>query len=792
MNAALERISGIPRDRFIGFGPGEVLPPDAAARVGALCRRAVGTGEPVETEHTSELPRGRVSTRTRFYPLRDPEGRITQILGMVEDVTERQQAEEARWKSEMRLRQFSHALAQLAKRRNVGREVGDDLREVTELAARTLDVERAGVWIFAEGGAVLRCHDLYQRHGDLHTAGAELQGSDYPRYFRALAEERVIAARDARTDPRTGELAEAYLAPLGITSMMDVPIQLEGRTVGVLCHEHAGPPRSWTVEEQTFAASLAKYISLALEVAQRRSAEAELRESETRLSQTLEAVPAGVFVVNASGVPEYANQRAQQILGRGIVAGTKADDFPEVYQAFVAGTEEPYPAGRLPVVRALAGEALAVDDMEIRRPDRVVPLHVEAAPLRDTEDRIVAAVAVLVDVTETRRLEEQLRQAAKMEAVGRLAGGVAHDFNNLLTVISGNTELRLADAPAGSSAREDLEEILRAAHRAAELTRQLLAFSRQQVLKPKLLYLADSLRGMQRMLPRLLGEDIELTIRAEPDAGPVMADPAQIEQVILNLAINARDAMPRGGLLQIETCNARLTAEDSRKYPDSVPGDYALLKVCDSGKGISPEVLKHIFDPFFTTKEPGKGTGLGLATVFGIVKQSGGYIWVDSTPGTGTTFRIYLPRTEEPKSAGEKTEATPDAKRGNETILLVEDEEQVRRFAGRVLRRMGYTVREASGGEEALRLLGGEDAPPDLLLTDLVMPGMSGRELAEAMTGQHPSIPVLYMSGYTEDAVVQRGVREESVEFIQKPFSPDDLARRVREVLDRPESRPVP
>jgi signal transduction histidine kinase/CheY-like chemotaxis protein len=644
--------------------------------------------------------------------------------------------------------------------------------------------------MFAEGGAVLRCHDLYQRHGDVHTAGGEFQGSDYPGYFRALAGERVIAARDARTDPRTGELAEAYLVQLGITSMMDVPIQLEGRTVGVLCHEHAGPPRRWTIEEQTFAASLADHISLALEVAQRRSAEAELRESETRLAQTLEAVPAGVFVVNASGVPEYANQRAQQILGRGIVAGTKADDIPEVYQAFIAGTEEPYPAGRMPVVRALAGEALAVDDMEIRRPDRVVPLHVEAAPLRDTEDRVVAAVAVFVDVTETRRLEEQLRQAAKMEAVGRLAGGVAHDFNNLLTVISGNTELRLADAPAGSSGREDLEEILRAAHRAAELTRQLLAFSRQQVLKPKLLYLADSLRGMQRMLPRLLGEDIELTIRAEPDAGPVMADPAQIEQVILNLAINARDAMPRGGLLQIETCNARLTAEDSRKYPDSVPGDYALLKVCDSGEGISPEVLKHIFDPFFTTKEPGKGTGLGLATVFGIVKQSGGYIWVDSTPGSGTTFRIYLPRTEESKSAGNETQAKPDAKRGNETILLVEDEEQVRRFAGRVLRRMGYTVREASGGEEALRLLGGEDAPPDLLLTDLVMSGMSGRELAEAMTEQHPSMAVLYMSGYTEDAVVQRGVREESVEFIQKPFSPDDLARRVREVLDRPESGP--
>ena len=378
----------------------------------------------------------------------------------------------------------------------------------------------------------------------------------------------------------------------------------------------------------------------------------------------------------------------------------------------------------------------------------------------------------------------QLEQAQKMDAVGRLAGGVAHDFNNLLTVILGRTDILLHPLKPEDPMRRGIELIQRTAGRAADLTRQLLAFSRKQVLEPVVLDLAAVTTDMKDMLGRLIGEDIALLTNPTPGLGRVKADRGQIEQVIMNLAVNARDAMPQGGRLIVETANIDLDDEYVRRHVGARPGPHVMLAVSDTGTGIPHEIQSQIFEPFFTTKEQGKGTGLGLATVYGIVKQSGGYIEVDSEPGQGTTFRVYLPRLDAEPAPVDRSARPAAAAGGTETILLVEDEEGVRELARDILRASGYTVLEARNGPEALLLCERHQGPLDLLLTDVVMPRMSGRELAEHLAPLRPDLSVLYMSGYTDDAVIRHGVLGAGTAFLQKPFTPAALVQRVRETLE--------
>jgi nitrogen-specific signal transduction histidine kinase/ActR/RegA family two-component response regulator len=397
---------------------------------------------------------------------------------------------------------------------------------------------------------------------------------------------------------------------------------------------------------------------------------------------------------------------------------------------------------------------------------------------------------VIRDTTEQKQLETQFRQAQKMEAVGRLAGGVAHDFNNLLTAILGFSEFAMRKLPPDSAfLRTDLEEIRNAAKRAATLTRQLLIFSRQQVTQPQRVDVNDLLRDLDKMLRRFIGEDIELVFVPAQELEAVMIDPGQLEQVVVNLVVNARDAMPTGGTLIIETGTAILDEEYARLHPEVTTGRYVMLTVSDTGTGMTEEVKSRLFEPFFTTKAAGKGTGLGLATCYGIVRQARGYIGVYSEPGQGTVFKVYLPCAE----AAAPGQLPPVEKggtlpRGTETVLLVEDDLSVRGMAVRVLQTQGYTVLEATDGEDALRLVqeytGGRIR---LVVTDVVMPRMSGRELVERLVTVYPGLKVLYMSGYTDDAIIRHGVLEEGTPFLQKPFTVTDLARRVREVMDAPQ-----
>jgi PAS domain S-box-containing protein len=425
-----------------------------------------------------------------------------------------------------------------------------------------------------------------------------------------------------------------------------------------------------------------------------------------------------------------------------------------------------------------------------RKDGNLVAVSVSLAPMLDFSGKVVGASKTARDLTAQRkaedalrRTEEQLRQAQKMEAVGRLAGGIAHDFNNVLSVILSYGEMLLADTKPGEPMHDDIAEIRKAGLRAADLTRQLLMFSRQQVLAPKVLDLNDVLTSMDKMLQRILGADVDLVSLPTQPLGRVRADPSSVEQVIMNLVVNARDAMPTGGMLTMETANVVLDEAYAQAHFGVKPGPHVMLAVSDTGTGIENSTLARIFEPFFTTKESGKGTGLGLSTVFGVVQQSGGSVWVYSEVGKGTTFKVYLPRVDAAvETVGETV--PPTTLRGSETILLVEDDDQVRVVARGILRRSGYHVIEARNAGEALLHSEQHQTTIHLLLSDVVMPQMSGPELAKRLASARPDMKVLCMSGYTDDSIVRHGVLEAHIAYLQKPITPEALTTRVREVLD--------
>jgi PAS domain S-box-containing protein len=520
------------------------------------------------------------------------------------------------------------------------------------------------------------------------------------------------------------------------------------------------------------------FVAVFDNITERKRTEERLRHSEAEYRGLVERSPLGIYRSTPDGRFVAANPALAAMLGY--------DTVDRVLQLDVARDVYLDPRERARLKRHAAEDEEVTGETQWKRRDGTpITVRLRVRTVRDAQGEIAYYEGLVEDITEQRRLEQQFIQAQKMEAVGRLAGGVAHDFNNLLTAIAGYTDLLLDELDPTDPKRENLQEIRAAAHRATGLTRQLLAFSRRQVMQARVLDLNYVVRAVERMLQRLIGEDITLKMALSPTPTVVKADAGQLEQVILNLAVNARDAMPDGGCLTIETADVELDEAAARlRGGGMTPGRYALLVVSDTGVGMDAETLSHAFEPFFTTKGAGKGTGLGLATVYGIVKQSGGWIWVDSAPGRGATFEIYLPRVDGPAESLDEAADLAPTRGGRETVLLVEDDGAVRDVAARVLGQKGYSVLPAPDGPAALKLARSHAGTIDLLLTDLIMPGMTGRELAAALEAERPGLRVLFMSGYTDDTVVRYGVLEAGLAYLQKPFAAEALARKVREVLD--------
>jgi len=623
-------------------------------------------------------------------------------------------------------------------------------------------------------------------------------------------------------------------------SWLGVPLRTPQRIIGVLVVQHYEQENAYDERDLEFLSSVASQVALAIE---RKHAERSLQEANQRaltdyerlveriaaLGQTLGnardlttifralrefgvvSVPCDGIVISLydreketravtycwSAGKEFDAQDIQSIpvrdglTGRAIKTGTVIID--NHFQKSLSTSAKPVmigectddhtPRSALSAPMAVMGRTVGCVELQSYHAEAYKEEH--ASAMRMAANLAASAVENVTLIEREQAKEEQLRQAQKMEAVGRLAGGVAHDFNNLLTVINGYSDLTLRDIDRNSPARSRIEEIKKEGERAASLTRQLLAFSRKQMLQPRVLDLNTVISEMDKMLRRLIGEDMLLQTSLDRSLGQVKADPGQIEQILMNLVVNARDAMPTGGHLTIETRNAYLDRAHIKRRESVRPGHYVVLSVSDDGHGMDTETQERIFEPFFTTKEQGKGTGLGLSTVYGIVKQSEGSIWVYSEVGKGTTFKIYLPRVDEVEVAEATAEERRVVPRGHETLLLVEDEDIVRALSREILEQYGYTVICAADGEEGLRVCKEFAGGIDLMITDVVMPRMSGRELAEQAAILRPETRVLYMSGFTDDAIVRHGLLDDDFAFIQKPFSPDALALKAREMLDQ-------
>jgi two-component system cell cycle sensor histidine kinase/response regulator CckA len=555
-------------------------------------------------------------------------------------------------------------------------------------------------------------------------------------------------------------------------SWLGVPLKTPTATIGVLVVQHYHAENAYDIRDLEFLSSVGGHIALAIE---RRRAEDALRKNEEmfRLLFTYNPLPTWVMdreslrflEVNEAAVLQY---------------GYSQNEFKRMSVLDLRPEEER--AKYLDQLNRIPDEGLFHGHWKHRKKDgKVIQVETISHQLEYAGRRVRLVVAQ--DISERHLLEQQLRQSQKMEAVGRLAGGVAHDFNNLLMVIKGHTELLLNVLPSEERYSRKIEQIDRAADRASALTRQLLAFSRLQVLQPQVINLNAVVEEMGKLLPRLIGEDIELGIHGSEDLGAIRADASQMEQVIMNLAVNARDAMPEGGRLLIETSNAELDSNYNAVHPIVRQGRYILLAVSDTGTGMSAETQARIFEPFFTTKPQGKGTGLGLSTVYGVVKQSGGFIWVYSEVGRGTSFKIYLPRVDQPIERAGAVRVVSEAPRGTETIVLAEDEQDVREVAREFLESGGYTVIEARDGTEALNRVEKYDGAIHLLVTDMVMPGMTGQELTAKLVRRRPEIRVLYMSGYSERAAVDSARGASAIRLLTKPFSRWALLRAVHEIL---------
>ena len=694
----------------------------------------------------------------KAWAIRNEQGGIVSYDGAVEDITERKRAE-------LEKRVTTEILRAMTATDNLD----DLLRFVHSALKEVAAAENFFVALYNPGTEMFE-FPFFVDQFEKKVPQPEPAGRSCVDYVFRTGRPALICDKTLARLVKAGEVEPA--ARNRSRSWLGVPLKTPSATIGVLVLRDYELSNAYSERDLEFLDSIGGQIALAIE---RKRADEKLRASDARLSVLIEQLPAVLWTVNKE-------LRFTSMLGAGLARlGLKPNELVGIKLAEYLQTWD----GTYPTVaahrRAISGEPVT---FHLEWKGGSYACHAE--PLRGANGTIHGVICMALDVTDRKQLEEQFRQAQKMEAVGRLAGGIAHDFNNLLMVIQGYGDLLIERLHPSDPLRKNVEQIQTASQRATSLTRQLLAFSRKQMLAPKVLSIQAVISDMENILRRLIGEDIVFEAISEPQLGQIKADRSQIEQVVMNLAINARDAMPSGGRLTIEASNVEIGADVPHPPAVVAPGRYVMLAVTDNGCGMSEQVKTHIFEPFFTTKEKGKGTGLGLATVYGIVKQSGGYIWVYSEPGIGTTFKIYLPRIDEDdsrSSAGLLDDELEVLPRGSEIVLLVEDERGVRELTREYLEMSGYTVIEADNGEAALEAASRHDGPIHALITDVVMPGIGGRELGQRITNSRPGIKVLYMSGYTDQSSFRNGILDPGADLLQKPFGMSTLATKLREIL---------
>ncbi|MCI0330899.1 MAG: PAS domain S-box protein [candidate division Zixibacteria bacterium] len=735
VNAAAERIIGYSREELLQIDFWEVIHPDFRELVkGRGLARQKGEAVPQRYE-VKILTKNKEERWVDFTAgIIDLEGSPA-VLGTVIEITQRKQAEEA-------LRKNEALLAKTQQMAHLGGWVLD-LSNMEDINQNELRWTEETFRIFGyQPGEIEVTNDLFFQL---------VHPEDRPKIREAVS--RALAEK------KPYSIEHRILRPDGVERLIH-------EHVDIVFDEKSGRPL--------------RMLGTAQDITERRRGEVALRESEERFRQIADNISEVFWLTDPS-----KNQMIYVSPGYERMWGRSCDSL---YQNPMSWVDVIHPEDRQRVLEAATTKQVKGEfneEYRIVRPDgSLLWIRDRAYPIRNEKGEVHRIAGIAEDITKEKQLADQLRQVQKMEAVGQMAGGIAHDFNNLLTAIAGYTDFVLERVEPDSPLKADVEEIKKGTVRAAALTRQLLAFSRRQVMQPAVLNLNELINGMEGMLRRLVGENVELATVPAPQLTPIKADPHQLEQVIMNLALNAGDAMPQGGRLTIETANVELDESFVQLHAGAQPGAYALLAVSDTGFGMDAEVQKHLFEPFFTTKEKGKGTGLGLATVYGIVKQSGGYVSVYSEPGRGSSFKIYLPRFVEPHAEKPVKTAPAKTEGGTETILLVEDEEAVRALAAKILRAKKYTVLEAGDGHEAQEVLKKHTGALDLLLTDVVMPKMGGPELAKALRRTRQGLKVLFMTGYTDHSAFREGTLPPGTALLQKPFSPRVLAQKVREVLD--------
>jgi PAS domain S-box-containing protein len=720
VNTAWEGFTGVPRDRAAGKTASDVFPADVADRIRRDDVATFDANARTETEEVVPGAQGLQTQLTSRFPLRSEEGRIEGLVGLAVDITQRKRAED----SLVRANAFAESVIQTANVIFVHLDAAGTVCKTNVAAEEITGYKRAEI----EGRSWFELLVPRDR---------------YPYVWEEF--QRLM---------REGVTAGSFENPI-LTKQGD---------------ERQIMWRNTTLREGDRIVGI---VAFGMDVTDRRRAE----DQQARLSRVVEQAAESIMITDAQGTVTYVNPAFESISGY-----SRAEVIGQNPRILKSGHQDAAFYRRMWETLA-RGEVWKGRLVNRRKDGTLFQEDATIGPVRDASGRLVNYVAVKRDVTTEMRLERQLMQAQKMEAIGRLAGGVAHDFNNLLGVIVGYGEITRRKLRDDDTLAGKVDQILKAAERAAGLTRQLLAFSRQQVLQPKIVDLNVIVSDVEKMLRRLIGEDIQLTTSLDPGLGSVKADPGQIEQVLMNLAVNARDAMPEGGHLTIETRNAELGPDDAARRPPTLAGRYVMLAVTDSGMGMDAETQSHLFEPFFTTKAMGKGTGLGLSTVYGIVKQSEGYIWCYSEVGVGTTFKIYLPRVDEEASPAHKPTAVRLA-HGSETVLLIEDDGALRDVVCEILEGAGYTVLVADGGAKALQIADEYTGAIQLIVTDVIMPGLSGRHAAEKIKSARSEVEILFISGYTSEAIAKHGVLAPGAKFLSKPFTTEDLLRKIRDVLD--------